>query len=393
MVSHTVSAAPRQWLRRALLTVLALGAVPLQAAVLVTEVRPGRAAAEAGILAGDVLLTWASQADQRQFDWPLDVLLAEEVNGRLSGGELTVRRGAESMTLSLEPGVWGMTTGPLTGDTGLRAQLLRRIPELTADDLPSFLTDVEALSDRQARRAVLWQAGDHFKRQRALATAEEPWTQALSSTTAPAEAALLRTRLGEVLTANARLDEALSLFHQALAFLQDLPAPQQEMQLHTRMGFTYFDQRNLPAAEAAFSEAVEIIRSAPARQPLAASALRGLGQVRSIQGRFGEAIALGNEALELARAYAPRTIVEAKVINFLGYTVARNHDVTDGEALIREAIALAEELEPDGINSAGFRNNLALIYYLRRDYSFARALYREALAQFEAINPVSPWCG
>ncbi|MEM7709003.1 MAG: CHAT domain-containing protein [Pseudomonadota bacterium] len=390
MVSDSVTGAPRQRLRPALLILLALTAVPLKAAVLVLDVQSGQAAAQAGIVPGDVLLSWARQSEQRPLDWPLDVLLAEEAGSRLSGGELTVKRGTESLTLNLEPGVWGMTTGPLAADTTPRAELLRRIPELTAGNLETLLPDVSVLSDPAARLAVLWQAGDHFRRQRDLASAERPWTLALAATNAPAQVALLKARLGEVLTADARLDEALSYFHQALEFWQDLPAPQHEMQLHTRMGFTYFDQRQLPAAEAAFTEAIAVIRNTPARQPLAASALRGLGQISSIRGRFDEAITLGNEALELARDFAPHTIVEAKVINFLGYTVARTHDVTDGEALIREAIALADELEPGGVNSAGFRNNLAFIYYLRQDYGFARSLYVEALTRFEARNPVSP---
>ncbi|MEM1091982.1 MAG: CHAT domain-containing protein [Pseudomonadota bacterium] len=380
----------RRRLNRCLFLLLCVLSAPLQAGVLVTHVSPGLAGEQAGARVGDILLTWQSGQQQRPLMWPIDAVRAAEVDARLEGGTLTLLRDGQMLDVALNAGVWGITNAPDADSSDALASLYRQLPELTAENLEPFLNAVASRSNVDQRLALLWLAGDHFEQIDDLQHAGRCWQAALDLATDPAERALLRARYAQALMNTWESAEARLLFKQALEFWEAVPAPQHQMRLQTRLGFAAFEQRDLPAADAAFSTATQLVRDHPAAQPLAASALRGMGQVRSIQGGFDDAIALGYEALDLAKAYAPRSRIEAKVLNFLGYTVARTHNVADGETLIREAIALADEVEPSGFTSAGFRNNLALVYYLRRDYAYAQTLYEQALERFERRNPVSP---
>ncbi len=382
--------AGRWRLVRPTLLLICLLSTPLQARVLITEVVPGLAGERAGVQVGDVLLAWEQGELQRPLTWPIEVVRAAEVDGLLEGGTVTLLRDGQTLNLSLGPGVWGIATVPDAEAGGALASLYRQLPELTSQSLEPFLAGARNQPEIDDRLALYWLAGDHFQQIDDLESAGRCWQEALALATDPAEQALLRMRYARALMNTWQSDEARRLYQQALEFWEAVPAPQHQLQLQTLLGFAAFEQRDLPAADAAFSAATALVREHPASQPLAASALRGMGQVRSIQGGFDDAIALGNEALDLAKAYAPRSRIEAKVLNFLGYTVARTHDVADGEALIRDAIALADEVEASGFTSAGFRNNLALIYYLRRDYAYAQTLYEQALERFERRNPVSP---
>ncbi len=383
-----------------LAALLLLGSVltwPTSAQVLITQVAEGQAADRAGLKTGDLLVSWQRQGQQLAIEWPLDALLAEQARGRFEGGTLSLLRDGQAISLSLAPGQWGITTEPPAEVTGPRAQFLRRLhpSQLSSEALAQAAIAIEQTRDEtvggtENQRAMRWMLAEAMDSLRDTGAAGKLWQQVLTETTDPAEQALLHYRLGRsaMITWDAAI--ALNWFNKALQYWTKEQALQHQMRIQTQIGYAAYEQRQLAQAEQAFSQAVELFRTHPGADPRGASALRGLAQVRAIQGRYDDAVTLGEEALQASRESEPNSLTEAKVLNFLGFANSRTHNVERGEALVREAIAMAQSQQGGDFVAAGFQVNLALIYFLRKDFELARSLYQQALEQFEKRNPISP---
>ena len=365
---------------------------PAWCEVTVTRVDPGQAAASSGLQSGDVIRAVRVGDQVVSLDWPIDLLRAEENLSRFEGATLVVHRQDATIDLSVPPGRWGLAVSPGTrSPSPQRTQWLARINLLGEGkaDSGELVPGLLALTDTSWGAAMQWQAGNVLAGREEWESADRLWRAALAQTSDPGDRALLKRRLGRSALGRGQAGESMGLFRESLDYWTGLSAPIHAMVLNAQIGFAAFENRDLETAEAAFVAAVDVARDWQPLHPDAVSALRGLGQVRAVQGRYPEAVALGEEALERATQLAPGTVFEAKALSFLGVTTADRGNVAEGEQLLMRAIDIADRLAPDGINAAGFRNNLALVYYWRHDYALARELYEQALERFQRRKPIS----
>ncbi len=352
-----------------LLAVLALAGCGAQgpagegarAGVEVVTVAPGGAAARAGLVAGDRLLSFSRPSSSGPIRSCLDLAEVEIEQAPRGAVRLSLLREEREIRVELPPGDWRVEVAPGSGPSPAE-RACRALGQAR-----------QAYSDRR------WPDAD------AAFTAAEA---ALAELGEPRWLALARHRQGMTLLAQERFEEAEKALSQGLE-LRRQAAPGSLAEAASWHGLGQLEQRrgDLAAADRALGEARALLeRLAPESVDLAWT-LVNLG----IDAYLRQDYAAARESYERARSLMAKALPQSRelagVASNLGLLAREQGDLEAAGRHFAEARALYETLEPAGENGARNLVNLALVALDRGDLVPAEALLLEALARFEALAP------
>jgi CHAT domain-containing protein/Tfp pilus assembly protein PilF len=436
-------------MRRTVLGLLAVAAaLPSAAAaqVVVEEVTPHFAAAEAGIQPGDVILSWSRAAAppenpspvRGRVESPFDLAVAEAEQWPRGAITLEGRHGDSDRAWQLPPVGWSLRTRPPLSpevlalyDEGRRLVTTEKVQEGLAlldtaaarsnaslDQLWLRLAAAHARSrirlwpevDASYEAAVLtarkvlppaalaellrdW--ASTFERRNAWDQAADRYRQALALDRDTARldlaAGLDFHLLGILELRRGHLTEGEAAFKEALAVRErDAPRSFATAQSLTNLGLVAYRHSDLDRAEGYYKRALAIEDALAPESRDTAATLANWANVFDDRGDPRRAEELGRRALAIERKLTPDSPRIAGLFNNLGILARDRGDIAAAETYYRDALEMQESKDPEGLDVALTLANLAVVLSDRGDYEAAEANYRRALAIREKVAPDRP---
>lgn len=334
-----------------------------ESAVAVAAVAPDGAGAAAGLLPGDLVVSFRG-AGGAAGALPSGFAFAELEIEQVPRGpvELTVRRGGRELTIKLPPWEWQVT--------------------------------VEHRSPSPAGRAwAAFNRAEEEARDFELDAAIAAYGEALAGARAagpPLFAALVLERRGTALANANDFPGAERDFEESLALRRKAaPASLSEAASLQTWGRFEADRSNPTAAEPLLA-AARALRSKLAPDSLAhARTLNALGFTAWTKDDFDRALPLYQQGLALVRKVRPQSMDEARFLNNLGLVARSVGDLPAADAYFTGALALLQKLVPGGDALPRVYVNLGLNAIDRGDLERAEAYFRQALERLERLTPGS----
>lgn len=332
--------------------------------VVVEEVRPGSAGAEAGLQAGDVIVSWTREP-------------SPPLHPRAETG--TVRSPFDLRWLRIEQ----ETRAPVRFQ-GYRGN------EQKVWQLPSRRWwDVAARPRLPMRSRVVYQEAKRRLAAQDNAAAGRLLQEAAGAARAaarPLEAAWFLSRLADVHAeaAQAELEDgALASAATILEEAGELPAAALVLRDRGRV----FRSRSLWERSAdCYRRALELDRKLAPRSLAEAISLIGLGNLEEQQGHLDKAEELFREALALQLQLSPASNTLG-VLQNLAVVAARRGDLALAEARFQEVEKIQSQAAPVSFGRAVSLGNLGNVAALRGNLAAAEDFYRRALPLFAQVTP------
>lgn len=195
---------------------------------------------------------------------------------------------------------------------------------------------------------------------------------------------------GEIRSHQGRFDEARTLFERALKQAEATYGPEHSTVAESllNLGAVASYSGGVLASAPIIERALQVARRHPEDGERLGNALNQMGVLRSEQGRFAEALALGQEALAVLGADGRRNITVAAVMHGVGVQMLHASRYAEAEEHLRGALAIVEEVASD--DSAAqlvIMSALGDVLAKRSHWPEEGALRRRALAIAERAFP------
>ena len=208
----------------------------------------------------------------------------------------------------------------------------------------------------------------------------------------PLHIATLESRLGAILSAEGRYDDALATLERALVMLGQIPGEHSLVRLSTLniMGSVYDLRGDPESALVHYRRALEIAeRKVGPDHPESAKILNNIAVVEKSQGDYEAALADYRRVLEIRRgAYDPDHPELGAALNNLGNLYLAMGDYADAISRYGEALEiLSASVSPDSQLIGRLHYNVGVSHHLGGRFALAVDSYRRALEVTEAIFP------
>ncbi|HYG64486.1 MAG TPA: CHAT domain-containing protein [Thermoanaerobaculia bacterium] len=413
------------------------------AGLLVEEVGDGSSMAEAGIRAGDILLSWERPAAHGEppARGPLRSFFDLQLMGLEQSSRAKVRvtgaRLGRTLTWTLAEGEWRITVRPLmppllesgyaagrrrlaAGEAGrafaqwnqtaeaaaaagqpvLAAWLWRQVASEALerqlwDEAERVLARGLALPLPAAVRArLLTFQAQAFDRQGELLQAEAALRAALAAQAGTPPGLALAADLddlGWALIRRGDLDGAGAAFRRALALrLRLAPGSLLLAASYNKLGILHMERGDLAAAEEMFRRVVGLWESRGPHSLAMAAGLENLGLVTTYRGDLAAAAGLMRRAAALKQRLDPDSEHVGRSLLNQGMLQWRRGDLSSAQDLLTSALGLWRQLSPRSRDLAGVLTNLGLIALDRGELGLAERRFREALALWRELEPGTP---
>jgi CHAT domain-containing protein/Tfp pilus assembly protein PilF len=326
----------------------------------VEEVAKGSAAEQAGLRAGDLILTWRREANppanpkpaSGEIRSPFDLAEVEVEQAPRGPVTLTGRRGSKTVEWLMRPGAW-------------RIELL---PAL-ADATRAAHEDAKALSKagKPAEALHRWQV--------AIASADSR------------DAAWVLLSAAKTLVGSGAMTEAERAFKQTQgrAALRRFA----RFWLNREWGELQRLTRQWEGALDAYRLCLDVLGPSRKESLAAAAAYNGIGVVEASRGNSRSAEEQFNRALQARERQAPGSSVVAMSLYNLGLLASNRGDLSAAERLYRRSVAVWETLSPESLEAAERLNNLGIVLWKRGDLAAAEGYHRRCLSIREKLAPES----
>jgi CHAT domain-containing protein/Tfp pilus assembly protein PilF len=365
---------------------------PQQSGLVVEEVVADSPAAKAGLKVGDRVLSY----DGKSLPSPAALQAVVENTFGKEALTLRVRRGEETLLLTVPPGRLGVQARPelppavLTlYEQGKAAQQARKMDEVIA----KWTAAAKAAQDAGDNAAAAWlhgRVGEIYESQRqwkeASAAHASAWELLKQSSDAAAQSLTL--------AALGRCSQNLNDFPAAHRWFEQAQqvdaAAGNEMWVTAdlnSLGFIAANRSDLTAAHDYFSRALAIReRLAPNSLPVATT-FNSLGNVARSRGDLAAAHNYYNRALAIRERLAPNSLPAANSLNNLGVIARARGDLVAAQDYHHRALVIRERLAPNSLDIAASLNNLGVLAFDRGDLAAAQDYYTRALAIQERLAP------
>jgi CHAT domain-containing protein/Tfp pilus assembly protein PilF len=364
--------------------------------VVVEEVRPGGAAARAGLMAGDVLLAWARAATppanretrQGTLGSPFDARAVELEEAPRGAVTLSALRGDVALDIVLPPGDWEALVRPQMPPEVLeRYRQSRQAAGKPGDGLAPLEQAVAAarrLGDRGLLRWLLAASADMLALSHQWSSAAAAYGEALREGPPMPEQAGLHEALAQILVQANEPVQAEKAYQQAARLREGTLAAAEPLQ---KLGSMALDRGDLAAAEDWYRQALAIRERWAPDSPAVAKALTRLTLVANMRSDHDQADALSRRALAIHERLVPGTLEHAESLTSTGGVASRRGEWPDAQRYWERALEIRERLAPEGQRFTWALNNLALAFSERGEYAEAERLLRRSLKLKEALNP------
>lgn len=382
-------------------------ALAAPAGVIVESVGRQQAGERAGVLAGDVLLSWhrvgsgktpPRKAAGRGITSPFGFAELEAEESLRGPIRVSLARAGQKLDVLLGPGKWGITVRPVLPAPSL--EKLNQARDLwkgrkTEEGAALLAEAADELRKAGAGHAACWIV---LETARSWATAGN-WERAkLSFAAAAQEARRLAPEIGaQVLDAKAS----------GLARRNDLPAAETAYREAAKLRERRSPRSLSLAATLDRSVRVALYRGDPARaEGLAQRALairravapgtfavaeswNTLGTVAMHAGDLAHSEDFHKKGFELTARLLPGSLEHGISAQNVGDVLADRGDLAGAERLLRLGLSIFEKTNPDDRRTANALNSLSLVYRTRGDFDLAEDFAKRALAIYEKVAPGS----
>jgi CHAT domain-containing protein/Tfp pilus assembly protein PilF len=359
--------------------------------VQVVAVAPGRAAAAAGLRAGDRLREW-SQADESRgtISSPFDLRELEAERGPRGPVRLRGLRSGEAIEVELFPDEWGLDVRPpLPADLAAIHDEARQLAAAgQADPAVSRLRELGGrLGEGAPAEARAWALLEI-----AQVELSRGRTDAVASTLREAIAlpegndlvrAQIQGLLGDALLEAERFEQASDAFRQALALrpASDPPSLARAALAERQTTVAYRRGKGMEETRPALKEALALVDRLAPRSLALVRTIHALGPVLDSE---GESRALFERALGLAAELAPDSLLHAKTLQLMATVTS---DPTRKLELARQALAMRERRAPESLEVVASLRQLAVLLNQQGQPGPAEEHLLRALALQERLAP------
>jgi CHAT domain-containing protein/Tfp pilus assembly protein PilF len=375
------------------------------AGVVVEEVAKESPAARAGMLAGDLIVSWSRapappanpQAAQGPIASPFDlsdVELDEAPRGPIL---LTGRRGRTEINWPLPPVPFGLRVRALLPEGLLRTYQEGRDlvgSKKLVEGAQRWRTAAQEAAGEGRRLFAVWllsRSAGVLADARAWAEADAAYTEALRKVDVDVEpmvAAQLLRQWAETYRRRSDWSHAEESDQRALALDQKVGSGGLRAAKDlTALGRTAVERGDLPTAEAYWRRALAIREKLAPGSLDVASIVNNLGSLMQLRSDLTGAEDYLRRALAIRETLAPGSLEVAASLNNLALLVDDREDLAAAEQYLRRSLAIVEKLAPDSLEVAWRLNNLGNLARRRGDLAVADDYYRRALILKERINP------
>ena len=335
----------------------AAGCAELKPGVVVESVAKNSEGEKAGLLDGDIILSWSQGDVKGQIGSPFglsEVETEQEPRGRVT---LEGSRSGTTQTWVIGPDKWGIQARP---------------------DIPPAVLRIYLEGQELAKAAKFTEAADRW---RAAAAKGEPYSCVWLSSWILFHAA-------ERLADAQQWKESEALFQIAIQRGADA-GPGIKAQLLRSWARTYQLRDKLETAEKYYRQAgVELTKTGP-ESLAAARNLNDLGKILDDGGAIDKAERCQTDALEVQRRLAPGSLDVALSLNYLGISADESGDQAKAEIYYRQALDIREKLAPESLSVAATIDNLAIVDRERGDLASAEEYHLQSLAIRQRLAPGS----
>jgi CHAT domain-containing protein/Tfp pilus assembly protein PilF len=329
----------------------------LQSGVFVESLAKNSEAEKAGLLEGDLLLSWSRGDTHGQIESPFDLLdieVEQEPRGRVT---VEGSRGEVRQVWIVGPNEWGIQARP-----SLPPPLLAIYRE--GEQL--------ANSGKVAEGVERWQEAA-VESQKYQCEWLSPW---------------VLFHAAEAMTKERHWKESDALYQKALEFAADI-GPKVKVPLLRGWARTYQLRSDLSQAEKYYRKAGAELQKTGTENLATADYLNDLGELLDDRGELDNAEKSYIQALDIQKKLAPDSLDVAVSLNHLGIVADERGDLTKSEEFYAQALAIREKLAPGSLIVAAILNNIAVVAYERGDLVNAEQYHNRALAIREALAPGS----
>ena len=373
----------------------------------VEKVEAGFAAHQAGLQAGDILLTWQRAASppnhskpaEGTIESPFDLLEIEIEQAPLGEFTLSGTRSGERLRVRLPLGEWRLESRPRW--IGSVLETYKEAAALIAkDDIERGVALWEEMaSDFEESRDHLTASWLHLEiantdiwsrdPERGRAAFEAAQRQAAASGEAAA-LALAKDSLGKSQQNRSRLEQAAATFQEVLDIRRaSSPNSLGIAQTLVSLGKIASLRGELDAAEDFFRRSLNHQETITPQSLGSATSLMNLGNIAFYRGNLAAAEDFFRHSLSLQEKLAPGSINQAKSLNNLGTLIWRRGNLAAAEDLFRRSLAIKKKLVPQSLDVAGGFNNLGLVAFDRGNLALAEEYHRRSLALWQELSPNS----
>lgn len=313
----------------------------------IVSLKPGHAAAESGLEAGDTIIGWRQGDREGPIESPFDLALVEQRDAPHGAVGLVVRRGRHQFEAIVQNGLWRLEARPV----------------LPADVLSRF-REGEGHFDKGENEAA---AGVFDECARQL---DEAGLEAALEWVIP--------EVATVLYRGDRPEEAQTRLEKAASAIQD---DLDRAVFWERAGNSFLKAGHLRPAAEAFETALDLHRGRGVGGPLIAHVL--LEQCRTDLRRSGPK---AQEALVIYRATRPATLEVASALKIIGVGAYFQSEWDAADEAYHQGLAIIRRLAPESPLACDFIGNLGLVAYKKGDFETARTLFLRQYAEAERLG-------
>jgi CHAT domain-containing protein/tetratricopeptide (TPR) repeat protein len=364
----------------------------------VEKVTANYAAEKAGLLEGDVLLSWVRGDAKGQIESPFDVSQIEIEQGPRGAVTLEGLCGPEKRTWTFTPGDWGLKTRPNLPPDLLslyqEGQEQAKAGNLTqaAEHWHTAAGKIDGAAPAWLRLWLLSHAADILAEGRQWKDADAAYQEVIAQCTGAGQELKAQLLRGWADTFRQRADwvNADKYYQQAAEESQKLSATSLTFaDTLDRTGYSVTSRGDLTTAEKYFLQAIEIQQKlAPASLPLAKS-FNGLGNVAKARGDLAKAEDFFRQAFVIREKLAPGSLDLAGSLINLGNVAQSRGEIDKAEQFYLQSLAIREKLSPESLDVSANLDNLGLVAWNRGNLAKAEEYHSKALAIEEKLAPGS----
>jgi CHAT domain-containing protein/Tfp pilus assembly protein PilF len=378
-------------------------AKPLPEGVMIASAEKDGGGAKAGLLPGDMLVSWARAAcptaaeAEGTFCTCFDLRILEIKEAPLGPITFKVRRNGKALSFTPDQKEeWKIKVMPPMSKQDLASyeNALSRLKEgSVSDGLKILDAAIKRLKEKKLPASAAWLL---FKA--AIATektdpgeAQKLYDRLLSLLEQfPLEKALAFTGPGRFQSESGNYDEAMRSFGKAIGLIEIYSPDSLFLAgVLSQTGSTAFERGDLGTARQFHQRAVTIREKLTPDSPILAGGYSSLGVIARESGDLAEAEKLHLKALVLRERILPESIDVAQSLNNLGLVAYNRGDFAAAEKYYSRSMGLKEKLAPGSLTLATTISNLGMVADARKDMQTAEDLYKRALVIRHKLSPGS----
>ncbi len=381
-----------------------LSASPESVGAFVEMVKPGSPVEKAGIMQGDILVSWIRESTDEsdangksgEFRSAFDlgyVMIEELPAGPVS---VRVRRGESETVIDMPRTKWDLTVMPvLEPEIISELQKARTFAKEEHYDLSAEIyMNLYAKFEKQNPSTAVWFLFDHAKSfiknkqaGRILGTLSKGIDKAVSENLKNAAFEMMIVKGLAYMYMN-DMETAYKVFTECAEYERKISGQTLALVfVLNKTGWLSSGRGDYEGAREAYNEAVEIVENIAPVSESACSAYNAMGSLLLKMSRFEEASSYFEKALDIITGSDPSELWHSRILNNLGLCNMKTGRYEQAIDFYDRSLAISEKNDPESSETALCLANKSLILVMRGDYDSAAQFCEKSLKIKQKLFP------